>query len=293
MATTVPQAFLILRERLEITGLQKSTVSTRQSNVREVMEAGFTVVDSFLTGSYARSTMISPLTEADVDICVVLDAKYFHHYNGQNGGQAGLLDLVRQTLRRTYTRTPDISRNGQAVTVRFEDFVVDVVPAFARQGGGYLIPNSLTRSWLETDPGKHVQIFSDANSAHQGDFIPLVKMIKGWNKSHGRHFRSFHLEVLALEILNGVVISDMPSGVRFVFDKARQAVARKNLDPAGYGDDVGKYISGREKIEEAVAKFQTAFERSARAEESANRGYVRDAIETWGTVFGDYFPAYG
>jgi hypothetical protein len=33
-----------------------STVSTRQKNVREVMEAGLDVTDSFLTGSYQRST---------------------------------------------------------------------------------------------------------------------------------------------------------------------------------------------------------------------------------------------
>jgi hypothetical protein len=59
--------------------------------------------------------------------------------------------LVKRTLRKTYTRTPDISRNGQAVTIRFEDFVVDVGPGFNRKGGGYLIPNSITQSWLDFD----------------------------------------------------------------------------------------------------------------------------------------------
>ena len=68
------------------------------------------VVDSFLTGSYSRKTMIAPLKEADVDIFIQLDAKYFHHYNhGQNGGQAGLLDLVKRTLKKTYTRAEDKS----------------------------------------------------------------------------------------------------------------------------------------------------------------------------------------
>lgn len=70
----------------------------------------YTVKESFLTGSYSRSTMIAPLNDADVDIFAVLDVSYYHHYNGQNGGQAGLLDLVKRTLRKTYTKTPDISR---------------------------------------------------------------------------------------------------------------------------------------------------------------------------------------
>ena len=128
------QSFLKLKENLEITGLQRSTVSSRQQNVREVVEAGLTVLDSFLTGSYSRNTMIAPLKEADVDIFVVLDDSYFYHYDRKNGGQAGLLDFLKRTLRKTYTRTPDISRNGQAVTLRFTDFVVDVVPSFSREG---------------------------------------------------------------------------------------------------------------------------------------------------------------
>jgi len=39
MATTIPESFLKLKENLEITDLQVSTVSTRQKNVREMMEA--------------------------------------------------------------------------------------------------------------------------------------------------------------------------------------------------------------------------------------------------------------
>lgn len=293
MATTIPQAFQQLRSNLEITGLQSSTVSTRQTNVREVIQAGMDVLDTFLTGSYARSTMIAPLKEADIDVFVVLDARYYHHYNGQNGGQAGLLDLVKRTLLKTYTRTPDISRNGQAVTIRFDDFVVDVVPGFYRQGGGFLIPNSITNTWIETDPKKHVELVAASNKAHDGDFVPLVKMIKGWNKNHSSYFRSFHLEVLALEILANVRITDFPSGMRFYFEKGRVLVKSKNPDPAGYGGDIGGYVSGREKIEEAERRFQTAYERAIKAEEFAARGHVAHAMDMWGKIFGDYFPAYG
>ena len=119
MATTISTSFQKFKENLQITGLQESTVSTRQSTVRAVVEAGIDVTSSFLAGSYKRSTMIAPLKEADVDIFMVLDNKYFHHYNNQNGGQAGLLDFVKRTLRKSYPDTPDVSRNGQAVSIRF------------------------------------------------------------------------------------------------------------------------------------------------------------------------------
>lgn len=293
MATTLSQAFQKLKENLEITGLQATVVSTRQQSVRSVVTADITILDDFLTGSYSRNTMIAPLSEADVDIFFVLDAKYYHHYNGQNGGQAGLLDLVKRTLLRTYTSTPDISRNGQAVTIRFKDFSVDVVPGFNRQGGGYLIPNSIQGSWISTNPKSHVDMVAAANKAHGGDFVPLVKMIKGWNREHSKYFGSFHLEVLALEILKNVRISSFPSGVRFFFDKARELVTKQNADPAGFGGDVGSYLNSQGKINDAVQKLTLAYERSIKAEAATTRGNIREAIDMWSKVFGDYFPEYG
>src|SRR5665213_162956 len=230
MPHTVADSFAKLRSNLEITFDQASIVATRQTGVRATVNAGMKVVDDFLTGSYMRSTMISPLKEADVDVFIVLDPHYFTHYNNQNGGPAGLLDYTKRLLLKTYTTTPDISRNGQAVTIRFTDFVVDVVVGFNRQGGGYLIANSVSNSWLETDPKKHVAIMSTANKMHNGDLVPLIKMIKAWNKTHRSFFRSFHLEVLALEVLNNVRITDFSSGVRFFFDKVRTNVKGKNLD---------------------------------------------------------------
>jgi hypothetical protein len=294
MAKTVSQAFQEFKSRLEITDLQSSTVSTRQQTVRGVVEAGMDVEDSFLSGSYSRNTLIAPLAEADIDVFIVLDNKYFYHYDsGQNGGQAGLLDQLKRTLRRTYTRTPDISRNGQAVTIRFEDFSVDVVPAFRRQGGGFLIPNSVTRSWLETDPEKHIEIFAAANKAHNGNLIPMIKMIKAWNRRISKHFRSFHLEVLALAIYNNVTISNYWSGMRYFLDKGRELIKVKNPDPAGYGDDVGKYIIGQAQIDEAIGKFHSDYERALKAEQVADRGDMVNALDMWQKVFAAPFPAYG
>lgn len=293
MAKTIPEAFRAFKTSLEITNLQSATVSTRQRSVRGAVENGLAVVDSFLSGSYSRQTLIAPLKQADIDIVVVLDPKYFHNYNGQNGGQAGLLDLLKRVLKKTYPTTPDISRNGQAVTIQFTDFVVDVVPAFNRQGGGYLIPNSISQAWLSTDPKEHVKIWSAANQSHNGDLIPLMKMLKAWNRTTSTFLRSFHLETMALQILNSVTISDFPSGARYFFDKGRDYITKKNPDPAGYGDDVGRYLNTEEAVKNAVSRFETAHTRALKAEDFASRGYVADAIGMWRMVFGDYFPAYG
>jgi hypothetical protein len=292
MPYTIPDSFARLRSNLEITDPQSSVVSTRQQTIRRTVANGLTVVDDFLTGSYARSTMISPLSEADIDIFVCLDPSYFHRFNNANGGPAGLLNLARQTIRKTYTTTPDISRNGQAVTIRFSDFVVDVVVGFNRTGGGYIIANSVNNFWLETDPKKHVEIFSQANKHHNGNLVPLIKMIKGWNKAHGSFFRSFHLEVLALETLTGVTITDLPSGLRFFFQQAMARIRGPSYDPAGYGDNIGRYIT-QATVDEAVRKFQGAFNSAMAAEQYARRGQIPQSIEIWRHLLPNHFPAYG
>ena len=292
MATTIKTAFQELKQNLEITGLQKTTVSTRQQNVRKAVENDLTVLDSFLTGSYSKHTMIAPLKDADVDIFVILDSDYYRYYNGQNGGQGGLLDLVRRTLKKTYPDTPRISRNGQAVTITFTDFVVDVIPCFNRKGGGYLIPDSHAKEWIATDPTVHVDLISKENTSHNGDLVPLVKMIKGWNRNIGHAFISFYLELIAIEILQGVIITDFPSGMRYFFDKGREKIKYKAKDPAGFGHLINP-LDNVNTVDLAVKKFETAYNRAVSAEQSDNNLNVIDAVDEWRNIFGDYFPAYG
>lgn len=287
MAKTIDEGFRGLISNFEITGLQEETVSTRQQNVREVMEAGLTVLDSFLAGSYKRSTMIGPLKEADVDIFIVLDPKYY-----TSDGYASLLDKVKGVLRKTYTKTPDISRDGQAVTITFTDFKVDVVPTFYRNGGGFLIPDVQLKRWIATDPKRHLDLWTAENKAHNGDLIPLIKMLKTWNKSRDL-LRSFHLEALALSCLKNVEITDYPSGVRYVFDKARDKIRTKLADPAGYSDDVAAYINTQSQIDSVVQRLDWAYERAREAETLARSGDIKAAYAKWSLIFKGYFPAYG
>lgn len=288
MATTIQSGFQLLSSNLNITGLQESTVSTRQSNIRKAVEAEMTVLDSFVAGSYRRNTLIAPLASVDVDIFVVLASSYY-----EQGGQASLLDKVKRVLKKTYPQTPEISRNGQAVTITFTDFKADVVPAFHRQGGGFLIPDSSRQCWISTDPKKHVEMWQAANKNHNGDLIPLMKMIKGWNVSHSLLLRSFHLETIVLKVLQGVTISDFPSGARYVFDKARAQIPIQLPDPAGYSGDVGAYIGSQQQINDVVSRLDAAYTKAVEAEQLAMQGNIYQAFSKWGVIFGDYFPSYG
>lgn len=286
MPRTIAQGFQKLRENLEISDLQAATVSTRQTHVREAIEAELKVLDSFLTGSYKRNTMIAPLKDADVDIFVVLDPSYY-----SESGEAPLLDRVKRVLKATYPRSPRISRSGQAVTITFTDFQVDVVPGFYRSGGGYLIPDSAAGKWLSTDPDRHVNLWRDANAAHGGNLVALIKMVKGWNKIHGDLLRSFHLEALVLASLQNVQISNLWSGARYVFNKLRTGVRCTLPDPAGYGGNIGGYLTSTTSVD-VVSRLETAHSRAIAAEQLDAEGKTALAFDKWRLVFGDYFPTY-
>jgi len=285
MATTVKAGFETLKSNLEITGLQQSTVSTRQNNVRDAVTKDLIVLNSFLTGSYARSTMIAPLKDSDIDIFVVMDVQYYNWEHPEY-----ILDKVKNTLLKTYT-TPKISRNGQAVTLTFSDFIVDVVPAFNRKGGGYLIPNTYEKTWIATDPTVHASLITDLNKKQNGNLVPIIKMIKCWNRYNNYPFTSFYLELLALDIFNNVTISNYSSGVRFFFDKAKNKITKKATDPSGYGGQVNGYQTGTTN-EKATKLIDNSYNLAINAENYEKNGYIKEAINNWKSILGDKFPSY-
>lgn len=288
MVTTVLQGFEKLRQNLEITDLQSAKVSTRQQGVRDAVANEMNVLNSFLAGSYKRSTMISPLSGSDIDIFVVLHPEYY-----KPDGQAYLLDKVKTVLKKTYPSTQEISRNGQAVTITFNDFLVDVVPTFKRDGGGYLIPDAIQKRWISTNPDRHTEIWSEANKSHNGGLVPLIKMIKGWNKQNNAVLRSFHLEAGILNVLTNVKISSYSSGVRYFFEKSRASFPYIITDPAGYGDNLATYLNSSDKQNAVVNLLERSYQKATEAEKLESEGKNYDAINKWREIFGSYFPAYG
>lgn len=178
------------------------------------------------------------------------------------------------------------------MTVRFTDFKVDIVPGFYRQGGGYLIPDTGLSRWIPTDPKKHVEIWTAANKSHDGDLVPLLKMLKGWNKSRAL-FKSFHLEAIALSVLNGVRIDSFPSALRYFFDKARSMIRIKLPDPAGYSDDVGAHVNTESAMQSLISRLDWAHSRAVEAEQLAVADRIEEAFAKWALLLTPYFPDYG
>jgi hypothetical protein len=289
MATTVAQAFSQFRKNLEITTLQESTVSTRQQNVRSNIAKTLNVIGDFVTGSYQRSTLIAPLKDADVDVFVVL-----HHsaFSAPPNGPANVLAQLKRAIDKAYNEPTESSRNRHAITIKFSDFRVDVVPAFNSQRAGYLIPDPNESKWIETNPKTHVQLWSASNSQHNGMLVPFIKMIKAWNCSHSRRFHSFHLESMVRDVFMKLTITNFQSAAAYFFENAYNHISL--LDPAGYGGNLSSYLSNSAGLYSQINSSFVSAAQQAREAISLDAADKTDkAINKWRIVFGDYFPGYG
>jgi hypothetical protein len=301
MATTVRGAFEEFAVRLEPTEAQKKDAATKQIGVRDCLNAKLWVANTFLTGSYARQTMIRP--PSDIDLFVVLDYSkhgqdYYHGYNGEQNA----LERFHSILKECYPYTP-IRKDHPAVHLDFSTYGFDVIPAFNRTGGGYVIPNPAGAGWISTNPQKHADRTTAMNKATGGYSVPLVKMLKAWNRLHYEKLTGFHLEMMLADAwptswssisysTQPVAYSSFSDAAAALFPALSSKLQYSMQDPAGVGDSIDGYLSWddrtrtRQRLDSAAQEAHIALRHAA-------RGDHYSAITKWRDIFGDPFPAYG
>ena len=302
MASTVYGAFQEFASKNELTDSQVSDVKTKHTGVRTCLGNALTVDTAFLTGSYARSTMIR--APKDVDLFVVLDySKHGATYYEPWDGAQKALDRFHAVLKGCYPNTP-IRKDGPAINLDFSTVGFDVVPAFHRNGGGYVIPNRPGTGWLGTDPRKHAEITSGMNAGTGGHFVPLVKMFKVWNRWRHDKLTGFHLEMAMAAAWPTAQSSTYPYNqvpVRYGSYAAAATVLFPALadklwwgsmaDPAGLGGNIDGYLSQDDRTR-TIEKLRASGESAAMARQHEVNEKHEWAINRWREIFGDFFPAY-
>jgi len=237
--------------------------------------------------SYKRDTKTKKLK--DVDIFFIIDPA---------GADADLRDLTPDEALR---RIADILKKKYAVvtigrrscTVDFgadEEIVsFDVVPAFERDGGGYVIPDRISGKWVGTDPTVHAARATAKNVACGGKWIPFVKMVKGYNREAGKPVRpSFLLEVMALDLVKEP-FGRYQDEMRWFLASAADRITDVWPDPAGLGPDVNSSMTSAEKQHAAVA-LREALAIAETAIRLEDDGHERAAVEEWRKLFGWRMP---
>lgn len=168
----------------------------------------------------------------------------------------------------------------------------DVVPGFT-EGDHYLIPDDRLGTWIPTNPKIHAELATRANKDFDGQWKPLVKMIKKWNQFHGNPVEpSFLLEVMAMELITGSWTGSHAYEVREFFATAAVRIGDGWPDPAHVGPDISDVLDADAvKMRAARLALSSAETACTSAILLERQGRNSDAITTWRSLFGSLFPA--
>lgn len=259
-ATTLDEAVDKCLQDLELTDSQADRVASRQKSVRERVElaAKMDIAGSKLIGSYARSTQIRSLKQndlIDVDSLLILKAneENLRRFWHTNDGGSLLLEELRRALSGYQGLTVTIER--PAVTLTWSDMKMEIVPAFPRKDGGYLIPSSsfLLRDWQATDPIGDAERFTEINKATNGEFKPTAKLLKCWNRSKGGILRSFPLECVLYHSVDRT-FQEFKVDLRQFFRTLRALNGKTIRSPAGIGNLISINLSPPQLYAVALAE---------------------------------------
>lgn len=290
---TTQQAFEKFRQNLELSTTEANDAARRHDDVRTCIKGGFDIAKDFLSGSYARHTKTKPLK--DVDVMFVMGEKERWR---RSKPPIETLQAFESCLIKKYNKD-QVSIGRRSVSVEFEKPIygddhpgkvlsIDAVPALPC-AEGYEIPDKVTGTWIKTNPTKHAEQATAKNKNLDGKWVPLVKMLRGWNRANGKPIQpSFLVEVMAEDLVNGP-FSDYPSEIRNFFAAAANSIQNSWPDPAGLGPPVSDQMTSV-LIDTAKKALKTAEQNAALAIRTSQTGNQGEALKIWRSILGPYFP---
>jgi hypothetical protein len=288
---TVEEAFETFRQRLELSESERKDTIRKHNSVRDCICAGFDISRDFLTGSYDRHTKTKPLK--DVDVFFVLGPKDQHW---RQKAPSEVLDAFVARLRGEFGKDA-VQPGRRCATVEFERntedkegkvLSIDAVPAI-ELADCYEIPDRDLGKWIKTDPEIHAEKSTAKNKELSGKWVPLVKMLKRWNRSADKPIKpSFLIEVMAQDLVDGP-FTTYPSEARRFFAAALDGVTREWKDPAGLGPPVSDQMTP-DLVQKAVAALRRAETEASRAVRLSQQGKQGEALAVWREIMGRYFP---
>lgn len=290
---TVDEAFETFRKRLELSDTEQQDAICRHNDVRACIREGFDINRDFLTGSYARHTKTKPLKDVDIFFCLGENDRHW-----RNKPPSDVLAAFEARLSKKYG-TDSVERGRRCVTVEFEKrnptadeegkvLSNDTVPAYELDDC-YEIPDRDLGKWIKTDPDIHKAKSTAKNKECDGKWVPLVKMLKRWNRSADKPISpSFLIEVMAIDLVDPP-FTKYPSEVRRFFAAAQEGIMRDWPDPAGYGPPVSDQMTP-DKCRKAIEALRAAEVKSARAVQLEQQGKTGEALALWREIMGKYFP---
>lgn len=293
----VPNArFTELLTDIEPSNTTTSNASSAHNGVREHLEGHDTFSDrwvtNFLSGSYARDTSIRPRTSSDgterpdVDIIVVTNFAETDHPDD-------VLIEIRDALEDGDDGYTVERVNKRSVRIETWQADMDIVPVI-EVWNGYMIADRETGTWKYTNPPEHTRWSSEKNTAFDGRFKRLVKLLKWWRRHNpsGKRPKGFVLEVLVAmhaprgETHYGEAFAQLLENIYATYATQASMGGKPFIpDPAAANNDILAKVT--------IAQWQDFIEKvrvhAGYARRAQNEQDMEKATELWRRVFGERF----
>ncbi|WP_457571027.1 SMODS domain-containing nucleotidyltransferase [Desulfovulcanus sp.] len=287
---TTEEFFKALAHKLELTQEESDRISKKHNWLREKLREKLPIEDDFLTGSYARSTMIRPKDEEKFDV------DFFIAFSKQDYGESELADLlkiVKTALEEIKSEDSDIEKiddkQRRSIGVIYKDnFQIDVVPAIQIEKDKlYKIFDKRTQTAVKSNPKLHSKNLIDANEATASGsvkrLVPIVKILKSWKRVKCNYLKSFHLELLVVETLKDTEITSFSSGIAKFFNNVN--LQSQLTDPANSENIIDTYLDEDGTRNDLLSLIASEREIANKAIELEKNGDDDGAVDKWKEIF--------
>ena len=160
--------------------------------------------NSMFVGSWGKETRLRP--PRDVDVLFRLPDDAYWRFQGRLGNiQSQILQEVRGILRRSFPYT-DIKGDGPVVQFPFSSYNVELIPAFKQSNDQYLVcATDQGGRYKSADYDAERALIDASSSASVGNTRHLIRMMKRWQSYKTVPMKSFWIELLAVEFVDGWV----------------------------------------------------------------------------------------
>ena len=242
--------------------------------------------DTFLSGSYARSTAINDIN--DVDVVCILDIDH------TITTPEVVLAWVQSILASYYSETRPQGRSVGASAAK--GVWLDIVPAtpIASADGPLWIPDRDARQWVQTHPKGQIAAEVSKNKVTNGYFVQTVKLLKSWRDrlpTESCRLKSYILETLIQNTI-GVPASHAASvvnvleGIERTYGSYRNTNMVPTIPDPGYSSvNVAKRWPVKE-FNDFMIQVKSA---AATARDALNSSDDATSRKLWCQIFGSKF----
>ena len=278
--------------KLKIKDKKIHDIKERREIIEKVLSQELDITEKHIIGSYARNTMIESVDGNDVDIMIVIDDRRHVDWISQPNGPMNCLQSIKRVIKNDPRfKNSEVHIDKNAVTIKYKDFSIDVVPAFKDSSEGYRIPDtSENQSWKRTNPRMFKKIINATDRANNGRVSKIVKIVKGWNESNGKLLRLFHIENMIYTHFKNQSKAETRSLTKDVenfFSRLSLYIQNPSKEPV-YGERIDTYLSPKQR-DATIRKALAAKDKIGNAKVLKDKGKIEESVNEYKKILGEKF----